>query len=172
MISIIIGVIVLLLFVLVVFRGAPYVPTHSREVKSALTKLYPLGTDDFLVDAGSGDGIVLRQASRYGARALGYELNPILVLISWLLARGNARVSTKLADFWYAEFPQETTVVYIFSVSRDADKLDQKIQREATRLNHTIALITYGASLKHRQVTKQLRGHHLYIFTTLQEGKA
>lgn len=172
MIPIVIGGVVILLFTLVVFRGAPYVPTHSREIKSALTDLYPLGSDDFLVDAGSGDGIVLRQASRYGARVLGYELNPILVAISWILARGNSRIHTKLADFWYAEFPSETTVVYIFSVSRDADKLDQKLQREATRLGRPIALITYGASLRYRQATKRLRGHHLYTFTPLQEGKA
>lgn len=172
MIPILIVAAIVLMFGLVVFRGAPYVPTLRGEITSALTKLYPLGPKDFLVDAGSGDGVVLRQASRLGAKALGYELNPILVGVSKLLSRGDSRVQTKLADFWPAEFPGETTVVYIFSVSRDADKLERKIQQEATHLGHTISLITYGASLKHRQATKQLRGHHLYTFTPLQEGQA
>ena len=38
---------------LVVFTGAPYVPSKRRDIRQALTELYPLGSDDVLVDIGS-----------------------------------------------------------------------------------------------------------------------
>ncbi len=88
-------------FGIVVFRGAPYVPSQRRQLAIAFDELYPLGHTDMLVDIGSGDGIVLREATRRGAKAVGYELNPILVIISKLLSRNDVRVRVELADFWF-----------------------------------------------------------------------
>ena len=73
---------VVLLFGFVAFTGAPYVPSRRRDLQKAFDELYRLKKTDVLVDIGSGDGIVLREASRRGARAIGYELQPLLVLIS------------------------------------------------------------------------------------------
>src|SRR5690606_15669271 len=87
-------------FGFVAFRGAPYVPSHRKYARLALTKLYRLQPDDVLVDLGSGDGRILRLVSERGARAIGYELNPVLVVISRLLARGDKNQSIKLADMW------------------------------------------------------------------------
>jgi SAM-dependent methyltransferase len=170
-ILVIIGVI-LLLFGLVVIKGAPYVPTHVSEIEQAFDKLYKLNSRDTLVDIGSGDGIVLRHAAKRGAKAIGYEINPILVIMSQLLAFRNPLVRTELADFWRKELPRETTVVYIFSVSRDAHKLARKMQQESNRLAKPLPLITYGAVLKDKSATKKHRGHHLYMFTPLQETQA
>ena len=171
--AIIVGIVlIVLIFGLVVLRGAPYVPSHSREVRGAFEKLYPLGSHDFLVDVGSGDGIVLRLAARRGARALGYEINPILVVVSWLWARGNRLIRTELADFWYKELPAETTIVYAFMVSRDANALQEKIQRESDRLMKPLLVMTYGAPMNGKKAIKKRRGHHLYEFIPLQEEKA
>ncbi len=148
----------------VVFRGAPYVPSHRRYARLALTKLYHLKPDDVLVDLGSGDGTVLRLAAKKGARAIGYELNPILVLISKFLARGDKRQSTVLADLWLIDFPAETTVVYIFSVTRDAAKLTAKLQKHATKHGRPLWCITYGTGLKGKQPSKTLHAHNLYLF--------
>ena len=74
---------VILLFGLVAFRGAPYVPTHRRKIMAALD-LMNLKSNDMVVDLGSGDGNFLIAAARRGWRAVGYEINPVLCLISWL----------------------------------------------------------------------------------------
>lgn len=155
---------IVILFGFVVFRGAPYVPSHRKYARLALTKLYHLKPDDLLVDLGSGDGIILRLASKKGARAIGYELNPALVLISQLLARGDKRQATILADMWLTDFPVDTTVVYAFSVSRDSRKLTNKLQAHANMHHQDLWCITYGAGLTGVEPVKKLHAHQLYLF--------
>jgi SAM-dependent methyltransferase len=155
---------IILLFGFVVIRGAPYVPSHRRFVRLALTQLHKLSKDDVLVDLGSGDGIVLRLAAEQGSRAIGYELNPALVVISRLLARGNRKIETRLADFWLVDLPVETTVVYAFVVTRDVVKLEKKMQTTVDKWGHSVWLITYGAQLKNKQPTEILQAHSLYLF--------
>ncbi len=156
---------IVLLFGFVVFRGAPYVPSHRRFARQALTKLYELQSDDVLVDLGSGDGVILRLATQKGARAVGYELNPALVLISQILAHGDKRQSTILADMWLSDFPADTTVVYVFAVSRDAKKLTKKLQAHADKHGRDLWCITYGSGLANKEPVRTLQAHSLYLFT-------
>jgi len=101
------GVVFLIGFV--AFTGAPYVPSRRADIQRVFTELYPLSAKDLVVDIGSGDGVVLRTVSKLGARAVGYEIHPILVLISRMLSRGDGKVRVKLANFWRAPLPDETT---------------------------------------------------------------
>lgn len=163
----------ILIFGFVVFRGAPYVPSHTREVRRAFTDLYPLSEADVVADVGSGDGIILRLAVDYGAkRAIGYELNPILVGLSWLLARGDPAIQTKLADFWLVPLPDDVTLVYGFLVSRDGPKMAAHLQKEADRLGRAVYFMSYGSQLAGREVVKTVGAHHLYLFQPLQSAKA
>lgn len=147
----------------VVFTGAPYVPSKPSEVRRALTDLYPLNKKDVLVDIGSGDGIVLRIASGLGVgRAVGYEIHPVLVLVSRLWSRNDARVETRLANFWRKNLPDDTTVVYTFGDSRDIRKMYARVESEATRLGRTLAFVTYGFEVPGLQPNKTVGAHHLY----------
>ncbi len=161
---------VVMLFGFVVFRGAPYVPTQRKYLTAAFSKLYQLKQGDVLVDVGSGDGRVLRLAAPIVKRAVGYELNPALVLISRLLSRKQQNIETRLTDFWLAKLPDDVTVVYAFSVSRDIKKLTRKIEHEAGRTGHDIKLITYGAGLDGRQPDESYQAFKLYIVHPLQPG--
>jgi len=68
---------------------APYVVTSPDVVEEAL-RLAGVGKDDLVYDLGSGDGrIVIAAARRYGARGIGFELEPDLVR----RARENARLA-------------------------------------------------------------------------------
>jgi hypothetical protein len=125
-----------------------------------------------LVDVGSGDGVVLRVASRLGARAIGYELNPLLVVISRLLSRRDGRVAIYLADFWLTKLPSETTVVYGFMVTRDMPKMVKKMQKEADRLHHTIHFLTYGNEIAGQKPDRTVGGYHRYAFYPLHADKA
>lgn len=168
MIWMVLGWALVLTFGIVVFRGAPYVPSRRRYIKHALTELYPLSRDDVLVDVGSGDGIVLRIATEHGATAIGLELNPILVLISRFLSRRNRKVQVRLVDFWLTPLPDDTTVVYAFMVTRDIKKITRKMQHEADRLGRPLKFITYGNRLPDREYEKALVGYALYTFAPLQ----
>lgn len=58
---------------------APFVPT-PQEVVDRMLELARVGPGDLLYDLGSGDGrIVITAAKRYGARAVGFEIDPALV---------------------------------------------------------------------------------------------
>jgi len=58
---------------------APFVVTSPEVVEEAL-RLAEVGKDDLVYDLGSGDGrIVIAAARRYGARGIGFELEPDLV---------------------------------------------------------------------------------------------
>src|ERR1035437_9524380 len=117
-------------FGLIILRGAPYVPSRSSYIANAFTDLYLLSDLDVLVDLGSGDGVVLREAAKKGARAVGYELNPLLYAIARLLSRRQPLVTVYLTDVWLTPLPGETTVVYFFGVARDKQKLINKMQTE------------------------------------------
>ena len=133
-------------FLLIVFRGAPYVPTHKRDVE-ALFGLYDFKPGEVLVDLGSGDGRVLVEAAKRGVRAVGYELNPFLVFYSrWRLGR-EENVSVKLQDFWSAKLPDDTAVVFVFLADPFMKKLDRKLTAEAQRLGHDIILVSYGMKI-------------------------
>lgn len=161
-----------LLFGFVVFRGAPYVPTRRRDIAMAFDELYPLSSGDLLVDIGSGDGIVLREAAQRGAQAVGYELNPLLVLISRALCRSYPGIRIYLADFWNAKLPPETTVVYTFGDSRDIAKMATKVMNEATRLGHPLLFISYGFEVPGEAAVKSAGPYHLYRFEPLQSDEA
>jgi hypothetical protein len=151
----------------VVFRGAPYVPSQPKYIKRAFTKLYPLSGHDTLVDVGSGDGVVLRIASAFGARAIGYELHPVLVLISGLLSRRDSKVTVRLADFWFTPLPDTTTIVYAFLVTRDVKKMIKKMNSEVARLGRPLRFMTYGNSLPGMKPDSVLDAYALYTFYPL-----
>lgn len=163
-----VAIAVVMLFGFVVFFGAPYVPSKRSEVKRAFTELYPLGENDLLVDIGSGDGVVLRQTAARGAKAVGYEINPLLVFISRWLSRSSSKVTVYLASFWRAEFPAETTVVYVFGDSRDIAKMTRKVEEEAARLGRSLYFISYAIAVPGRMPEKQVGAHYLYKLEPLQ----
>jgi hypothetical protein len=161
---------IVLLFGFVVFRGAPYVPSRRKSVELAFTKLYKLRANDTLLDIGSGDGLVLRAAAKMGVkRAIGYELNPALVIISRLLSRKYPTIEINTADFWYVAFPSDVTVVYLFIVSRDSLRMEQKLQAESDRLGKAFRVITFGASLPSLNADKTIEACRLYTISPLQD---
>ncbi|MBC7512074.1 hypothetical protein H7142_00220 [Candidatus Saccharibacteria bacterium] len=148
------------LFGFVALVGAPYVPSLRKEVRAAFDTLYPIGNDDVVVDLGSGDGVVLREAASRGARCIGYELNPLLVVFS-NIRLGKAGTVT-LGDMWQATLPPDVTLVYVFTVSRDSRKLGRYLQTQANEQNRSIRVMTFGSELKDYVPSKRLKAHSLY----------
>lgn len=159
------------LFALAVVRGAPYVPTKRRPLEKAFDELYQLSERDTLVDIGSGDGIVLRVAAKRGAKAIGYELNPILVVISRLLSKSTL-ITVRLADFWLTSLPKETTIIYTFGESRDIEKMYKKAEETAQKYKKSIYFMSFGFDVPGKKPYKFNDSFYLYKVKPLQRREA
>lgn len=100
---------------------APYVPT-PQEIVDAMLVLANVQKSDFVVDLGCGDGrIPVTAAKKYGARALGVDIDPVRIAE----AKANAKaagvehlVEFRLEDALKTDVTQATVVAtYLLSAS-------------------------------------------------------
>lgn len=112
----------------VLLRGAPYVPTLDAQGRVAL-ELLELKPGQMLLELGSGDGKMLVLAAQAGLNVVGIELNPFLVVVSWLRTRRYRRqVRIIWGDFWQVRWP-ECDGVFAFLLDRFMPKLDARMQK-------------------------------------------
>lgn len=163
------GLVVFILFAGTALTGAPFVPSRRKELDIIFKKLYKLSKNDLLVDLGSGDGKVLKAASDFGARALGIELNPLLVLFSKIRFIGNTRVHTKMRDFFHSDLPSKTTAVYVFGDGRDMKRIAKKVQEQANKIGHPLYLISHAFELPDQKSIKKCRAYYLYKINPISE---
>lgn len=155
-------------FGFVAFFGAPYVPTLKRDRRDVL-KIYNFTKKDVFVDIGSGDGALLRMVAAQKVKAaIGYELSPWMYVISRLLSRHNPRVAIYLSNFWRAELPDDTTIVYTFLNGRFMPRLKKKLETHVNRTGRPLYFITYGFKIPGLQPTKKQGAMSLYVFKPLQ----
>jgi hypothetical protein len=112
--------------------GGPYVPTPQVVVDEML-RMGKVGPDDFIVDLGSGDGvIVLTAATRLKARGFGVDIDPRLVRLSNEEAkrRGVAdRAAFYVQDVFKADI-SKATVVTLYLLPSMMAELQRKIFSE------------------------------------------
>lgn len=154
---------IIICFGFVVLRGAPYVPSHRRQVRRAFTQLYRLTPGDRLVDLGSGDGVVLRQARRCGATAIGYELNPLLVWLARAMSHGDRGVTVMMRDYLLIDtLPPGVTVVYAFTTSHSIAPIGRKLAQWSA--DTTLYFISYGFELPDKKPLRRDGPMILYKF--------
>ena len=152
------------LFAVVLLVGAPYVPTLTPQVAAAL-KLADCQPGDTLLELGCGDGKVLVAAGRAGLHAVGYELNPLLFLVSWLRTRRfKGRVRVVWGDFWRANWPP-TEAIFVFLHPRFMARLDAAVTAAAKRQKRPIKLVSFAFTVPDRKANRELNGVHLYVVT-------
>jgi SAM-dependent methyltransferase len=126
------AVVVVSCFGFVLLRGAPYLPTLSKQVGTALNMI-DLERGDTILELGCGDGKVLIAAAEHGLNAVGYELNPIMALIAWVRTRPyKDRVHVVWGDFWTKEWPPAEGI-FVFLLDSYMDKLNTKIEQSYGR---------------------------------------
>lgn len=165
---------IILLFGIIVFRGAPYVPTHRRSIVSALD-LLSLSKDDLIIDLGSGDGNVLRAAAQRGYRALGYELNPVLYVVSkFLCLSQKSKIAIQLRDFWLAEWPTEAKAVFVFLAGPHMNHLSRKLHKEMQKRKTPLMVVSHGFAIPGFLPKKMSGGIYFYELKPVvgADGKA
>lgn len=134
--------------------GAPYVPTKTPTA-DAMIRLSGIKKGDIVYDLGSGDGKLLRLAANRGARAFGYEINPLLVL--WANLR---HAPTRWKNFWNADI-RDADVVFIYLLPWKMERLARKLKTECKK--GTI-IVSNSFIFPGWNIVRQDRARHVYVF--------
>ncbi|MDZ7785580.1 MAG: methyltransferase [Candidatus Saccharibacteria bacterium] len=138
-------------FAFVVFFGAPYLPTLSPQIDRALN-LADLKEGETLLELGCGDGRVVAAAAKRGYKVVGYELNPVLALFSWVRTRKyRGQVKIVWGNFWRKKMP-EADAIFVFLLQRYMKKLDNKITQEYS--GKSIKLVSFAFKVPGRVIKK------------------
>lgn len=117
------------LFALGAILGAPYVPILKKS-SDDLFDMIDLKTGATIIDLGSGDGAFALEAAKRGHKVIGYEINPILVIIARVRTlKYRKQVTIYLRDFWRTELP-DADAIYVFLIDRYMQKLGDKLKSE------------------------------------------
>jgi hypothetical protein len=139
MLTYLIASLILLIFVFgfVVFFGAPYLPTLTKQMEASF-ELLDLKPDQTLLELGCGDGKVLIAAAQRGINSVGIELNPILAAIAWLRTRRYTRRTAKnsspvtiriiCGNFFTKKWPPADGI-FVFLLDEFMVKLDKKVMQ-------------------------------------------
>ncbi len=155
-------VIPLFIFLLTGIFGAPYVPSEKPDIRKAFTDLYPLNENEYIVDLGCGDGVVVETATEFGAKAVGVEINPFMVWFCKWRYRKNKNSRYVSADMYRYKLPAKTTAVYMYMLPLGLEATFKHLRKEATRLDKTIYLISNAFNLKSEKPYKHDAPFYLY----------
>lgn len=157
---ILVFIIATLLFGFVLLFGAPYLPTLRPQIVTALDML-DLRPGDTMLEIGSGDGRVMRMAAARGWNVVGYELNPVLVLVSYVVTiKYRKQIRIVWGDAFRAKWP-EADGVYIFGLPKIMPKLHTKIIQNNTK---SLRLVSFGFVVPKKDPVRQAGGISLYEY--------
>lgn len=159
-IFLLLAIVLTVLFAFVLLFGAPYLPTLSPQTKAAL-KLANLKPGEHLLELGCGDGRVMVAAAEQGIKVTGYELNPLLALVSWIRTRRfQGQVNVVWGNFWTKKLPP-AEAIFVFLLPKYMEKLDKKIIQETS--GH-VKLVSFAFVIPGKKVAKEDEGVHLYTY--------
>jgi len=151
-------------------QTVPYVPT-PQEIVDQMLELAKVTRDDTVYDLGSGDGrIVITAAQKFGARAVGIEINPDLYLrssarIKELGLNDQARIICE--DIFNVSI-HRATVVTLYLLTALNEKLRPKMERELTSgtriVSHDFQVPGWNPEKVVEVTSRNGIGHKLYLY--------
>lgn len=148
------------LFGFVILFGAPYLPTKKEQIQEAIRQM-GLKKGQSFIELGCGDGRLQKTAAKNGIKSIGYELNPILVIIAKLSTwRYRHLVKIVWGNFWAKDWPK-TDAFYTFLLDKYMAKLDKRMQQYPHK---PIKLISYAFEIPNKKHTNKNKGIFTYIY--------
>jgi SAM-dependent methyltransferase len=147
---------------------APFVPTPPNVVESML-RLADVKSTDVVYDLGSGDGrIVITAAEKFGAKAVGVELDPRLVSatkdrIEKLRIQNRAQILH--ADIFDVDL-SEASVVTIYLLNSANELMKPKLESlkpGARVVSHDFQISGWNA-LRTETIKGRAREHKIYVY--------
>ena len=156
----IIVLVVLACFSFVLIFGPPYLPTLNKQVETALD-MAELSAGETLLELGCGDGKVLLAAAKRGYKGVGYELNPILVIVCWLRTRRYRQlVTVRWGNFLTQGWPP-TDAIFVFGLQRIMPEVDKKIMQFKHK---PVKLVSFAFVIAGKEPVRHRDGVYLYKY--------
>jgi hypothetical protein len=153
-------IILVLLFGFVVFVGPPYLPTMRKQADAALDML-DLQPGQTLLELGSGDGRVMLAAAARGWKVIGIELNPVLVVFSYLLTwKYRKQVRLVWGSYWGAPWPR-ADAVFTFMLPKYMTTLDERMEKWRPT---AIKLASFAFAIPNKEPIETRDGVYLYEY--------
>lgn len=136
----IIVVLYLIFFLLPLFNGAPYVGSN-QEIIRKMVEISNLKKGDKVADLGSGDGRVIIAFAKEGVESHGYEINPLLVLLSKIKIKKEGlenKAFAHLKSFWRVDF-SKFDVVTVFGGFHIMKNLEKKLWKELSEKGRVVS---------------------------------
>jgi 16S rRNA A1518/A1519 N6-dimethyltransferase RsmA/KsgA/DIM1 with predicted DNA glycosylase/AP lyase activity len=152
--------VIIICFGFVLLRGAPYLPTLKKQIDTALDML-DLNPGQTMLELGCGDGRVLRAAAKRGIKVVGYELNPILVIISRIVTwKYRKNVKVIWGDIWLKEWPPAEGI-FTFLLQKYTSQLNTKIIKTMPK---PVKLVSFAFTITNKKPTREKDGLFLYVY--------
>ena len=156
------GIIVVFCFGFVLLFGPPYLPTLSKQATLAIDAI-SLRPGETLLELGCGDGKILKLAAAKGLYVVGYELNPILVVIAYLRTwQYRKQVKVVWGNFWNSSKWPETDGIFVFLVQKHMSRLDKKIESWHKK---PVKLVSFAFPIPEKKtIYEDKSGVYLYLY--------
>ena len=143
--------------------GSGWGPTPMKKVREML-EMGGVSSTDLVYDLGCGDGrIITEAASRYGARAVGIEADPLRFIWSRMEIRAKGlgdRVRVVRGNFFHEDL-REATVVTMFLQQGTNQRLKEKL---LTELRPGTRVITYTWTFEGWHPIKHNPSSQVYVY--------
>jgi len=146
-------------------QDVDYEPTPMPVVR-ALLELADVGPQDLVYDLGSGDGrIPITAATEFGARGVGVEIDPLLVMQAQVKAREAGvedKVEFRLGDMYAADV-RPATVVTLFLHPGPNLKLREKLRSELQAGARIVSYVWDMGGWKPAEV-RRVNEHQIFLW--------
>ena len=153
-----------LIFYLVItfFTGAPFVPSHPKSAH-VMVKLAHLKPGITIYDLGSGDGRILLLAAEAGVKAVGFEINPILVLwtkLRALFSPYGKNITVRWMNFWKADL-SAPNVVFVYLLPHNMNTLQKLLKNN---LKKGSLVVSNSFIFPDWKIVNTDTKNHIYVF--------
>ncbi len=111
------------------FIGAPWAPTRMASVRKAFDDI-GITEKDIVVDLGAGNGAIVVEAAKRGAKGIGYELSPIMWAVAAIHILGQKSACMVYGNFFKKSLPERTTLVFLFLMPKHMDTVGHYLSQQ------------------------------------------
>ncbi len=149
-------------FVVDTFLDLPYVATKKEKVATIIT-LANIKPRQTVIDLGSGDGRLLFASAQKGARAIGYEINPYLVLFTRIKSKilKEKRVVVKKQSLWNANL-KTADVIFVYGRGKTMKRFEDFVFKNAKKGARIIVNTDLTKPFPTKRPIKSEKGIYLY----------